>query len=72
MCCSDPHGICYVETSNLDGETNLKIRQSHTETMHLNQDNIVSSSHSLPLMRSNTSQHLFVVVVVVVCCHDIC
>ncbi|XP_061553075.1 probable phospholipid-transporting ATPase VD isoform X2 [Phycodurus eques] len=24
---SDPHGICYIETSNLDGETNLKQRQ---------------------------------------------
>jgi magnesium-transporting ATPase (P-type) len=23
---SDPKGICYIETKNLDGETNLKIK----------------------------------------------
>lgn len=25
---SDPHGICYLDTCNLDGETNLKQRQT--------------------------------------------
>jgi P-type E1-E2 ATPase len=25
---SDPNGICYIETSNLDGERNLKTKQS--------------------------------------------
>lgn len=25
---SDSDGVCYLETANLDGETNLKLRQS--------------------------------------------
>ena len=25
---SEPQGICYIETSNLDGETNLKIKSA--------------------------------------------
>uniref|UniRef100_A0A8B9KFP6 Phospholipid-transporting ATPase n=1 Tax=Astyanax mexicanus TaxID=7994 RepID=A0A8B9KFP6_ASTMX len=29
---SEPQAMCYTETSNLDGETNLKIRQGHSLT----------------------------------------
>ncbi|KAK9509761.1 hypothetical protein O3M35_007001 [Rhynocoris fuscipes] len=32
---SEPQGMCYIETMNLDGETNLKIRQSLPETSNL-------------------------------------
>uniref|UniRef100_A0A8D0BYH3 Phospholipid-transporting ATPase n=1 Tax=Salvator merianae TaxID=96440 RepID=A0A8D0BYH3_SALMN len=32
---SEPQAMCYIETSNLDGETNLKIRQGLTQTAAL-------------------------------------
>lgn len=30
-----PKGVCYIETKNLDGETNLKHKQAHKEVFRL-------------------------------------
>ena len=28
-----PHGVCFIETKNLDGETNLKQKMIHEDTL---------------------------------------
>lgn len=43
---SEPQGMCYIETMNLDGETNLKIRQSLQETSHLLDTNALNSFYA--------------------------
>lgn len=40
---SEPEGLCYIETSNLDGETNLKIKQANPLTAHLTSPPLVTA-----------------------------
>uniref|UniRef100_A0A665VBN6 Phospholipid-transporting ATPase n=1 Tax=Echeneis naucrates TaxID=173247 RepID=A0A665VBN6_ECHNA len=40
---SEPHGLCYIETAELDGETNMKVRQSISVTAELGDPNNLAS-----------------------------
>jgi phospholipid-translocating ATPase len=43
---SYPDGICYVETMNLDGETNLKLKKSLERTVELDEDSEFANFHA--------------------------
>lgn len=57
---SEPEGLCYIETANLDGETNLKIKQSKPETSYLvNPRDIVTDLRSTQILSEQPNSSLY-------------
>ncbi|KAF5345280.1 hypothetical protein D9758_008433 [Tetrapyrgos nigripes] len=57
---SEPEGLCYIETSNLDGETNLKIKQGSPQTSSLVTPSSVNALRgSLRTEQPNNSLYTF-------------
>ncbi|KAJ3130574.1 hypothetical protein HK100_007965 [Physocladia obscura] len=57
---SEPDALCYIETSNLDGETNLKIRQGLPETAHfLDAETVSLMSGEIKCELPNNSLYTF-------------
>lgn len=52
---SEPEGLCYIETANLDGETNLKIKQARQETSKFIDSRILNSLHGKVLSEQPNS-----------------
>ncbi|XP_029582749.1 phospholipid-transporting ATPase IA-like [Salmo trutta] len=58
---SEPQGMCYIETSNLDGETNLKIRQGLQITSEIKDiDNLMRLSGRMECESPNRHLYEFV------------
>ncbi|XP_048032396.1 probable phospholipid-transporting ATPase IA isoform X7 [Megalobrama amblycephala] len=58
---SEPQGMCYIETSNLDGETNLKIRQGlHITTEIKDIDSLMRLSGRMECESPNRHLYEFV------------
>lgn len=55
---SEPNSICYLQTSNLDGETNLKIRQALNKTSHLQDSNEINKFKAT-IECEHPNQHLY-------------
>lgn len=57
---SEPNGMCYIETANLDGETNLKIRQSLNSTyQHLTAELVINNLGSAQIEYEPPNSHLY-------------
>lgn len=50
---STSDGICYIETANLDGETNLKLRKAPSPTQQLDQDALAKTRDFIDEQKPN-------------------
>ncbi|XP_032449630.1 probable phospholipid-transporting ATPase DRS2 [Lynx canadensis] len=57
---SEPEATCYVATSNLDGETNLKIRQALLETAEVQTEQLSSLSGKIECEGPNRHFNTFI------------
>ncbi|XP_045316320.1 phospholipid-transporting ATPase IB-like isoform X2 [Leopardus geoffroyi] len=57
---SEPEATCYVATSNLDGETNLKIRQALLETAEMQTEQLSSLSGKIECEGPNRHFNTFI------------
>lgn len=56
---SNPDGNCYIETKNLDGETNLKIKQTESILNHFSMDELKLSTLSGILHTRLPNENIF-------------
>lgn len=56
---SDEHGLLHVQTSNLDGETNLKSRHATVHTMHMDEDDIIGMKAIIECAPPNSEIYRF-------------
>ncbi|GAM27227.1 hypothetical protein SAMD00019534_104020 [Acytostelium subglobosum LB1] len=58
---SEPQSTCYVETANLDGETNLKLKQGLNETAQYNSlDNLATINSNIECEHPNNRLYSFI------------
>ena len=58
---SIPKGICYVETKNLDGETNLKHKQAHKQFLKIakSESEIISNFNGCKIECEQPNEFLY-------------
>ncbi|KAK9829125.1 hypothetical protein WJX72_004020 [[Myrmecia] bisecta] len=56
---TNPDGICYIETINLDGESNLKIKKALDQTKSLDEQSLGNFSGELHCEQPNASLYTF-------------